>query len=669
MPKSCKQTKYDFDDYEDREVVEEDFQEDYDNYSNDNNYDNNYNNYNNDKNYEEVEYFPEQKEVYTAPCSWESEPVEEPILKSFQPEVVKSFQEIEDEAYEQFMSLVKEDKIKYQRQLDELNEWCSYVGITIDEMPGSFEDKYEEMCFNKEIQSKKLEEARKIQEEKERLRRVAQGEANLKAISKANSLAGKKRAEKKSQQANSKGKLQGSEKTGLSKRARKANKDRLEKSTRTSKIVLMVEPKPVVVPQIELIPSCNVKSSVGAPAESIEVAPEIQEEEVEVTPIIIKEQIVIEEPKVVVKVVQQPFTAVPTRKSKSNITSEEVSKILFSYGNEETVRSSKTEVKTVRSETQTFFTKMCNSVFSHKPCVHGTRCRFAHSVDQLQIINCNFGDRCRHGKSCQFFHKDDTLVSYAIRLGYPLPKARPVAPPQPPKAPINPFPKFEHKSEYQKSGKIIVYVNAATKLAPWAKLTVIPVVVEAPKVEAPKVEAPKVEKVEAPKVEKVEAPKVDNVEKVEAPKVEAPKVDEVDAPKEDENVPVSSPTREELRLSYINIIQEIGPMFKNIEKPSSRRLNLKDNQVSGYYRTRVLQAISEEYLELKIRLDKKEIGRKFDNEGIRIGDKTWAQMNKKKQPKQEPKQDAKKEPKKAQKKSIKVVDEEGFVTKSKVTRV
>jgi hypothetical protein len=643
MPKSCNYSKYDFYDEEDREV-EEEYEEEY--YNNDNDNDYIYHN----KHEEEVEYFPEPKEVYTEntdPCSWEPEyeTVAEPIVKSFQPGVVKSFQPEEiEEAYKEFITLVKSDKIaKFDRQVNELIEWCSSIGTTIDEMPGTFEDKYEEMCWNKEIEAKNAEESRKFQEETERLKRVAQGEANLRAIAKANATGGKKRADEKANSANAKGKIQGAEKSGLSKRERKAKKERLEKSSRTSKILIVVEPKPVIVPQIELIPSCNVKSSVGAPAESIEVVPEIQEEEeTEVIPLIIKEQIVVEEPKVVVKVVQQPFTTVPKRKSnKSELTSEEVVKILFFTTPEEAKKNALNKVVEPKSGEATHFTKMCNSVVSGKACVHGTRCRFAHSVDQLQKIICRFGDRCRNGKSCPYWHQDESSVSYATRLGLPLPKVRAIAPPQPAKVHVNQFPKFEHKSEFQKSGKIIVYVNATTKLAPWAKLTVIPVIVEAPKVEGPKVEAPKVE---APKVEapKVEAPKVE-VAQVEVAQVETPKVEVA-------QVEVVPQTREETRAYCIKIIQEIGPMFKNIEKPRSYRLYLEDNQARGYYRTKVLQAISEEYLDLKKRLDNHEISNKFDNKGIRIGDKTMNQ---------------KEVPKKPSKKGIKIVDEEGFVTKTK----
>ena len=50
-------------------------------------------------------------------------------------------------------------------------------------------------------------------------------------------------------------------------------------------------------------------------------------------------------------------------------------------------------------------TRMCKAVGRNEPCPHGPTCRFAHSIDELQMSDCLFGDECRYvrlvnGKLC-----------------------------------------------------------------------------------------------------------------------------------------------------------------------------------------------------------------------------------------------------------------------------
>ena len=133
--------------------------------------------------------------------------------------------------------------------------------------------------------------------------------------------------------------------------------------------------------------------------------------------------------------------------------------------------------------------RMCTSVASGVPCKHGSRCRFAHSVDELSPAPCFFGNECKFigcsHRNCSFIHPCEDKLAYCKRIGVKVEK------------------KVEKKVE-----------------------------VEQPKVEEKKVEEKKVE-VAQPKVEEK---KVENAWKraLPAPKVEVEKKVEVEQPKLEE---------------------------------------------------------------------------------------------------------------------------------------
>lgn len=75
-------------------------------------------------------------------------------------------------------------------------------------------------------------------------------------------------------------------------------------------------------------------------------------------------------------------------------------------------------------------TKLCNSVSEGKVCPYKEKCRFAHSVDELVIKECLFGERCiyvfkknnvwnnKPGKKiCFHRHTEETNDNYLIRSG------------------------------------------------------------------------------------------------------------------------------------------------------------------------------------------------------------------------------------------------------------
>lgn len=73
-------------------------------------------------------------------------------------------------------------------------------------------------------------------------------------------------------------------------------------------------------------------------------------------------------------------------------------------------------------------TKMCSSVEKNTKCPHGDKCRFAHSVEELQRDDCFFGDKCKMVKcvkgvwvnkpgikKCLHLHPKETVENMKIR--------------------------------------------------------------------------------------------------------------------------------------------------------------------------------------------------------------------------------------------------------------
>lgn len=74
-------------------------------------------------------------------------------------------------------------------------------------------------------------------------------------------------------------------------------------------------------------------------------------------------------------------------------------------------------------------TKICNSLEKIEKCPHGENCRFAHSLDELNISNCLFGQQCRFvrcfngnvvntgKKTCHHKHPDESVDCFFKRTG------------------------------------------------------------------------------------------------------------------------------------------------------------------------------------------------------------------------------------------------------------
>ncbi len=72
-------------------------------------------------------------------------------------------------------------------------------------------------------------------------------------------------------------------------------------------------------------------------------------------------------------------------------------------------------------------TKLCDSLLSGNHCRHGSKCRFAHSVEELSVPNCNHGENClfvkienglfynSEGKFCKCIHPNETRANFLAR--------------------------------------------------------------------------------------------------------------------------------------------------------------------------------------------------------------------------------------------------------------
>ena len=104
------------------------------------------------------------------------------------------------------------------------------------------------------------------------------------------------------------------------------------------------------------------------------------------------------------------------------------------------IQEEKKETQETREHTHSNTkTKLCESVYTGNPCRHKNNCRFAHSLDEINILECPFGNRCgfvqnrrgvffnSEGKFCKFIHPEETRENYFSRNGIVVKKAEPKA--------------------------------------------------------------------------------------------------------------------------------------------------------------------------------------------------------------------------------------------------
>ena len=85
-------------------------------------------------------------------------------------------------------------------------------------------------------------------------------------------------------------------------------------------------------------------------------------------------------------------------------------------------------------------TSICKSVLNKEECLHGSKCRFAHSLEELRTSCCLFGKDCRFvkcindswtnmgNKMCSHMHPDESRQDFLTRIGVDISNIPKVAP-------------------------------------------------------------------------------------------------------------------------------------------------------------------------------------------------------------------------------------------------
>jgi hypothetical protein len=60
-------------------------------------------------------------------------------------------------------------------------------------------------------------------------------------------------------------------------------------------------------------------------------------------------------------------------------------------------------VKPIHTPQSLIKTMMCTSVVKNVQCRHGKTCRYAHTIDECNPVECKWGAKCRNG-NCGYFH-------------------------------------------------------------------------------------------------------------------------------------------------------------------------------------------------------------------------------------------------------------------------
>jgi hypothetical protein len=354
---------------------------------------------------------------------------------------------------------IEEEAAQLKARQEELAAWALSIGVTVDEIPGTFEQKLQEMDFNKECQRKAEHEAwmklKAEREAKEAEERAKFEEQRLIETEKARKTAWKRKLQQKKSRGgrassnkgigpNAQKKQVGvvqavDEKKEAVKRAARKERRRKKKEAESKRRVIVEEP---------------------VTKDYQPVIEEEEEEEEYVVPVVTKTQVglfPVEAKKSHIRTItreefdtieQRPRTPVVKTKAKKKVVKKEegwttvkrTSKRSPKSPPKSTPKSTPKKkggrgtplqmefgvgiiaaAKQERCKTDARFaartkgfemlgspeemktklkgTRMCRSVALKKRCPHGKTCRFAHSLDELVRKECAFGAGCRLVKS------------------------------------------------------------------------------------------------------------------------------------------------------------------------------------------------------------------------------------------------------------------------------
>ena len=287
---------------------------------------------------------------------------------------------------------------KENKMISEISAFVAKGGKVIGE---TLEDHYESM------KRQQLEELKKWE--------VSKKKAVEQPIQQAapSSAPKKKRKQRKENKLNAKGKEQGKPKV-----VEKTMGKRAQRKARA-----LCQPKPRVIEEVVKVPADKIVK-IEDIIDNLPVE-EAKEEEPYIMPVIS-----------VPKIEDYSITNKDDNNKKSN---NKKSKKKFLDLNPQPVPIEKNETfkgthttNMVQSATaQRSCTQLCTSVLAKTKCLHGTRCRFAHKIEDLARHECNFGVKCRYTekiseteyqnsssiKKCLHWHPSESSESYGYRMG------------------------------------------------------------------------------------------------------------------------------------------------------------------------------------------------------------------------------------------------------------
>jgi hypothetical protein len=368
-----------------------------------------------------------------------------PVLKVSSKPTEKEMQE----EYERYCEMRRKERKEEQEILmekeKELSDWAFSIGICVNSIPGTFEERYTEMKEQKRIQliqaTDRLREERKEREEKERMERLEILKKNSEAVASYAHISGKERAKKKANACNVKGNLQG-DKKGKSKKVKRAEAKKAEKERR---MVQTVEKK---VSGNQLVPQ-------------IDLGEEEEEEEVYIPPVKLAPWANLKPVKVdPVKV--DPVKVDPVKVDPVKVDPVKVDDTWTTYSKKKPVKPAP-KVEHHPSNKSLVRTRMCNSVYEKTTCRYGDKCLFAHKVSDMVKKPCAHDSECKlveqlsegvyqntHKFTCSFWHPEETEMSYASRLKIPCEM-------------------FVVENKFKHVPKVVVK-PVPSKIAPWAKV-------------------------------------------------------------------------------------------------------------------------------------------------------------------------------------------------------
>jgi len=118
------------------------------------------------------------------------------------------------------------------------------------------------------------------------------------------------------------------------------------------------------------------------------------------------------------------FSNISKTTSKMNTSKTTTSKTITSKTTT-TITKTITNTNTTNATINSYKTRICESIQQGVACRHGAKCRYAHSPDELNLVECHYRDTCKN-PSCTFSHGETTAEYYDRVCGVKVQEPKPV---------------------------------------------------------------------------------------------------------------------------------------------------------------------------------------------------------------------------------------------------